>query len=51
MEGLRGRPTPDDSALSPKRRLERAMKGLAEAEDVEVQRSTAAGAAAGCRDR
>ena len=39
MEGLRGRPTPDDSTLSPTRRLERAMKGLAEAEEVVVQRS------------
>ena len=39
MEGVRGRPTPDDSSLSPTKRLERAMKGLAEADDVEVQRS------------
>ena len=38
MEGLRGRPTPDDSTLSPTRRLEKAMKGLAEEEEVLVQR-------------
>ena len=37
MEGVRGRPTPDDSSLSPTKRLERAMKGLED--DVEVQRS------------
>ena len=39
MKGVRGRPTPDDSSLSPTKRLERAMRGLAEADDVEVQRS------------
>ena len=39
MEGVRGRPTPDASSLSPTKRLERAMRGLAEADDVEVQRS------------